>query len=975
MSCLCSKLKEKSYDEITADGIDLLTRTLHEAPQLFSIATDLETPNKRKRGRNPPSPSNDALLDLVSSYPDKVFEELLANHGKQWLSKPISFLKHWDTQHSDIVVNIYSSINRIEKSDGVTKLLKRVYCYALTELHETGTRVDDMVSRILGTEMFRAVPKDKITKEIYDIFKIGSKWKQIVRLCEQLCEEDPGKVSGVMWLLGKGYAWERASAKVCEQAIADIGPQSDLFIQAKKYSSSVNTILTRLKKESSFLPSGAHASPQCPLPLGARERLRLPILPSQEHIFSRPCPSQVPPSFSARLDISYGAPPADPLQPSTSSPSTSSPLISSPSTSSPSMSSPSPDGHVQNSGSCPPASSSYTLAVHASLSPEISSRSSEAGRWSGDIEIYGPDQPILGHDQAEPNHSRNDAEEIEVMDIDNAPSGGALDGFGGSNPRAIPGLAANGLMQWQLPPSRPHYLILLLHALGGSLIPESMFLRAQLPQPRWNNSGAECRLTGPEAGLDQPLVDILSDRDRLLQTIRALEPFVKSSTTNGSRTFSLQSQFQSRISQFLNDQDKEKWSIKALKWVCFVFPRDELWESCPSYASIVRNLLPLLDCALRAVKRASMPNWLREEAADALLAASRVAGVRRSVLSTVSELIDDASPQHLQAEVANQQSILLRLDANFDHSERVIHDFCCRCGDYSQKCIPTFYQRFQPDGVSRRLNALYGQLHRSHLENLVQCDEYKLAIQEVDNWQLPGSPSLIETRALPARTLTISKIFRSQGMFPDARRRLELCLDHPQAMNRSQVLCNLADVYCDLDLPGKADDLISPEVEGGRKRATKMKAFRRFLVSAMDIDIQRRLYDDASTTVRELEGIFNDLRNLDTSDQLLHVRVLVASARICHFRSQFLEAVQKWEVALHHVRNYRSFRGEGFTYAVIHISKSLAYLKIGERGEARVSFNRGKEILQGRVRDYWIPTLAAWAEDVFAKIKLMTGWV
>jgi hypothetical protein len=54
--------------------------------------------------------------------------------------------------------------------------------------------------------MFQAMSKDKITEEIYGIFRIGSKWKQIVQLCGQLCEEDPGKVSGVIWFLGKGYA-------------------------------------------------------------------------------------------------------------------------------------------------------------------------------------------------------------------------------------------------------------------------------------------------------------------------------------------------------------------------------------------------------------------------------------------------------------------------------------------------------------------------------------------------------------------------------------------------------------------------------------------------------------------------------------------------------------------------------------------------------------------------------------------------
>jgi hypothetical protein len=136
-------------------------------------------------------------------------------------------------------------------------------------------------------------------------------------------------------------------------------------------------------------------------------------------------------SSYSQISTNPSQPPADPLQSLTSSPS--------------------PGGHLQTSGACPPASSSYSLAVHASPSLEISSQFSETARWSGDTDIHGPEQPILGHDQAEPNHSRNDAEEIEVMDTDNTPSSRTLDSFGGSSPKAIPRLTANGLIKMQWP--------------------------------------------------------------------------------------------------------------------------------------------------------------------------------------------------------------------------------------------------------------------------------------------------------------------------------------------------------------------------------------------------------------------------------------------------------------------------------------------------------------------------------------------
>ena len=55
----------------------------------------------------------------------------------------------------------------------------------------------------------------------------------------------------------------------------------------------------------------------------------------------------------------------------------------------------------------------------------------------------------------------------------------------------------------------------------------------------------------------------------------------------------------------------------------------------------------------------------------------------------------------------------------------------------------------------------------------------------------------------------------------------------------------------------------------------------------IDAYIQRGLYGDALRITEGLVDIFNELSDLDVSDQLLHVRVLIASARICHYDSLF----------------------------------------------------------------------------------------
>ena len=138
---------------------------------------------------------------------------------------------------------------------------------------------------------------------------------------------------------------------------------------------------------------------------------------------------------------------------------------------------------------------------------------------------------------------------------------------------------AHGDCSSSSPPQLPDtdYLLLLFRALGGSEIPNLLFERGKSPQPRWSDGGFEVHVTPREGGLDQQLVDILSDSSRLNQAMQELDLAVKITTsTNRLKTYSLGSQIQ--VTQGLPDLEREEWTIRAFKWVCFVFPRDRVWE-------------------------------------------------------------------------------------------------------------------------------------------------------------------------------------------------------------------------------------------------------------------------------------------------------------------------------------------------------------------------------------------------------------
>jgi hypothetical protein len=130
------------------------------------------------------------------------------------------------------------------------------------------------------------------------------------------------------------------------------------------------------------------------------------------------------------------------------------------------------------------------------------------------------------------------------------------------------------------------YLALLFYPLGDSEIPHVLFERARSPQPRWTEYGLQGQVTALEAGLDQRLVNLLSDETRLIQTIRKLDPLSKLSTsTNGPWSCSVANSSKTNLGRSVTEHARGEWSLKIWNWICkiwnwicFVLPRDRFWE-------------------------------------------------------------------------------------------------------------------------------------------------------------------------------------------------------------------------------------------------------------------------------------------------------------------------------------------------------------------------------------------------------------
>src|SRR6266487_6223252 len=95
------------------------------------------------------------------------------------------------------------------------------------------------------------------------------------------------------------------------------------------------------------------------------------------------------------------------------------------------------------------------------------------------------------------------------------------------------------------------------------------------------------------------------------------------------------------------------------------------------FVSVGSLLLPLLNLVLQQVMQRGLPACVKIEAVEALLAGSKIGNMpsQQRTLKTAAEILGGQPPEYLQASMAHRQSVLSRLAADFDHSERVIQDF------------------------------------------------------------------------------------------------------------------------------------------------------------------------------------------------------------------------------------------------------------------------------------------------------------
>jgi tetratricopeptide (TPR) repeat protein len=291
-----------------------------------------------------------------------------------------------------------------------------------------------------------------------------------------------------------------------------------------------------------------------------------------------------------------------------------------------------------------------------------------------------------------------------------------------------------------------------------------------------------------------------------------------------------------------------------------------------------------------------------------------------------------------------------------------------------------------------RLRALSRLLLISHLENLIQLEAYEKAekeIRELNKWE-PSEGALWSPMELSVnfkKWSTVSKIYQSRGRLESAKSHLVRCYSflRPERLrndtellpdpdpNRFQIICRLSDLLCADGYWVDARSNIEYEINSISSDfpGKFAKALTRLKVSLLDVDIAESKYDQASSGIEWLKQQFVEISSPDISYQWLHVRSIIASARLLHSQRRFKEAISEWDLVLSLVRKYSdSFEPEGFFYGLAQLSIALARLQNARsttdascisspswHADTRQFFDKACAVLAREDVNYWVPTL------------------
>ncbi|KAK6209140.1 hypothetical protein LQW54_006594 [Pestalotiopsis sp. IQ-011] len=333
----------------------------------------------------------------------------------------------------------------------------------------------------------------------------------------------------------------------------------------------------------------------------------------------------------------------------------------------------------------------------------------------------------------------------------------------------------------------------------------------------------------------------------------------------------------------------------------------------------LKNMLwPILD---NATKTYTGPSSARSHVLEVMLyfAERDSTPTRWAALDRARTLVRQSMPYYLQASVVLFQSILYRLDGDYVKSEGQIRNFMWR----------------GPRPVTRRDHALEGRLHISQTENKIKCYDNDVP-SFIYKWTAELPLSSLDVEVTFRLQSIVARFFQSIGDFAAARASLEqfvtLNAAKPiRSISRRMLIGRLADMYCEMREYTKVLEVLQREFDRVDAPGRLRRNFRRLLFSVAEANIGLGRLDAARPMLQEVQdkepGVMDNMH-----DQHLHMRRVLADARIVHLGPDRHEAVRQWRLALRKIAGMNIIEStDGFTATPIYLSLAHAQLTTGDR--------------------------------------------
>ncbi|PGG95165.1 hypothetical protein AJ80_10008 [Polytolypa hystricis UAMH7299] len=506
-------------------------------------------------------------------------------------------------------------------------------------------------------------------------------------------------------------------------------------------------------------------------------------------------------------------------------------------------------------------------------------------------------------------------------------------------------------------------LLFLLYALGCSQIRHDILFRGLRVQKRWNVDGNVHEVPLQDFGLNLQIARLLSDQSIIQDAINFCVQ-QGNITVNGlsddSLAYSISDRSRHEIFQSL---DNEEADLLGLMFIAYIYPRDEILE--PSFHRIRKLLSPYMERTWQYVEDTcpSLPEPVRDTFVEATLAACRLLPPSRahSLILALKSIKDPHLPDHLRMAVAFQESVSLRFKGDHNQSDVVIRDILAEVSVGS---------------TDIRVHCGYGRLQLSRAENAILREEFNKAMGYLASWETKFPlPSGLELKVVRLKSTVLGRLSRYEGNFDYARLCLEQCLGMTQRdTSRYHIMHHLADVYCELEIPRLAEELVRAEIQqlstDGEQHS---RAFRRLSLPLAEAYTMQSRGDEARPLLCTLIRHYEQMDSLDVSNQVGHVRSVIGLARLHESEGRWMEAGQTLETARSLTEKYNTFLKGGFYTGVIYLFFSKIKFALGDKLEAWKFLESAREIRSVQKEQHFIPGLGTyflgylddWAKAVY----------